>query len=173
MIRLRHLALAVFLTGCPDPLPGVDDDDAATPAAVEEGIYSGSFELPERPTEDSVDLPAGPDGGLVIFQSSQVVMTVHPDQRTPVSAAAECAVLTLSCFSPGERDWLGCFRNLPTCTSDEPWLRDDPLCCPSSCGDRYLELRATGLPAPDAAMAAIYGEDACIPGLNAYVGDGG
>lgn len=132
---------------------------------VEEPLYSGDWERPNRSQLDTLDLPQNEDGEYLLVAGAGVTLTVDPDDRTPASAAGECASLLIACLAP-ERNMLGCFQNVPVCDSDEPWTGDEAFCCHPSCEERYVELRKDGLREPDAFTHAVFGPPACSPGLD-------
>jgi hypothetical protein len=132
---------------------------------VEEPLYGGTWDPPTREMLADVALPLDGDGDMVLMPGSTVGIIVDLEDRTPVTAAAECAALVTSCLDP-QRNVLGCLQNVQVCDNDEPWLGDDPFCCPSACEDRYIELREDGREEADALTTALFGDAPCTPGLN-------
>ena len=105
--------------------------------------FSGEFPTPDRGGLDDTPLPPGPSGqGFMLLELPDGAFFFDPAARSPVSAAAECATVVLSCFDPTLRNWAGCFASVPECEGDTPWVGDHPMCCPAGCGARYQELRA-------------------------------
>lgn len=133
----------------------------------------GDLELPERAAlaaalEES-GFPPGPAGrGFTVLQLPDGVLFIDPNDRSPVSAAGECADAMLACFAPPERNVAGCFATVPSCRG-KPWKGDAPPCCPAPCGERYQELRRSGLDEVDALVSAIWEEPSCMPGLEGHV----
>ena len=114
-----------------------------------------------------IDLPPGPDGtGYTLMATNDGFLVADPEDRTPISAAAECTALILACVEPNVRNLRGCFEAAPVCSSDTPWTGDDTMCCHKSCADRYVELREDGLDEAAAAITAIHGPEACSPGVD-------
>jgi hypothetical protein len=131
--------------------------------------FSGSFPQVDRTVLDTVSLPPGPNNrGFMLVELPDGSFSFDPQARSPVSAAAECASVVLDCFEPTLRNWTGCFASVPTCTTETPWVGDDPMCCPAACSVRYQELRREGRPDPEAFAAAIWEEPSCMPGLVAH-----
>jgi hypothetical protein len=136
-------------------------------APGEEPKFSGIIpRIPDRGILDALSLPPAPDGrGYSWVGVGEGTLTFDPTRRTPVSAAAECAAIVLRCFDATSRNWAGCFEAVPVCSTDEPWIGDDPMCCPSACASRYQALRKQGLDGPGAFTAAIWDEPSCVPEL--------
>lgn len=148
----------------PEPPPPVTG-----PSLVETPVFSGSFDLPDRQILKQLGLPPGPDGrGFALLTLNDGVYGFDPDDRTPVSAAAECAAGVLSCFHPQLRNYAGCFANVPVCSTDTPWTSDGPACCAAACGGRYQDLLREGRDPPSAMTAAIYEKPSCMPGVEGY-----
>jgi len=131
---------------------------------VEEPVYSGDWELPTRVMVEQVDLPRTEDG-YVLASGPFGEMFADPEDRSPSSAAGECAALLMACMAP-ERNVLGCLQNVPVCESEEPWTGTDAFCCHASCEDRYVELRLEGRIEADALATAVFGPEACSPGVD-------
>jgi hypothetical protein len=141
--------------------------------APELPVASGAFVAPEREALtaalEAAELEPGPDGrGFVLIRLPDGDLFVDPDDRSPASAAAECAEAMLHCIAPPERNIAGCFASVPVCRG-KPWKGDGPMCCPAGCGERYQALRRSGQADEDAFSAAIFVEPSCIPGLPGHV----
>ncbi len=183
--RLVILA-AVALAGCGSddepkdtdggPADGGPVQDGGQDAGVPDGgsprdlgedpVYSGSFEEPRREWLQGLGLPPGPGGtGYALFDLPIGTMIIDPDDRGPVSAAAECAAMVLACWEPDLRNYAGCLGHIRHCPDDRPWESDGPLCCSSECEPRYQELRRQGLEPAHALTAAIWDDPSCMPGL--------
>lgn len=130
---------------------------------VEEPLYSGEWDTPQREQLYSMDLPTNEDGDYVLITQGDAQLVANPDDRDAISAAAECGAVVLACLSP-ERNILGCLQNVPVCDSDEPWTGDG-FCCDASCEDAYVDLRLDGAVEADALTRAIFGTDSCMPGF--------
>jgi hypothetical protein len=131
--------------------------------------FAGEFPMPDRRGLDETPLPPGPGGrGFMLLELPDGSFFFDPAARSPVSAAAECATVVLACFHPTERNWSGCFASVPRCTTDTPWVGDDPMCCPVACGERFQELRAAGRPDPEAFAAAIWEVPSCMPAVEGH-----
>ena len=94
---------------------------------------------------------------------------VTNDANEPVTAAARCSSLVVSCVrskAPGS-PIDECFEKAPVC----PAGRLDPAlsCCPQPCKDAYSRERSRGTDASTAIVKVIFGDDAgaasCIPGM--------
>jgi hypothetical protein len=132
---------------------------------------TGSFPSPEREVlESTTDFPPAPGAqGFQLLPLPDGLLGFDPFTRTPITAAAECAAAVLACFSPGERNWAGCFVAVPACTSERPFEDDGPACCAAGCVDRFQALLREGRDAPTAFAAAIYESPSCMPGVDAAV----
>jgi hypothetical protein len=134
----------------------------------DEPLYSGTYTEPSRDVLETLPLPPAPDGsGFAVLATPTGTFAIDPAARTPVSAAAECAALVLSCFRANVRNWAGCFESVRVCPTDAPWEGNEPVCCPAGCAVRFQELRRAGLGGPAAATAAIWRAPSCVPGLGA------
>jgi hypothetical protein len=134
--------------------------------------FSGEFPMPDRRGLDDTPLPPGPSGqGFMLLELPDGAFFFDPTARSPVSAAAECATVVLSCFHPTLRNWAGCLASVPECQTDTPWVGDQSMCCPAGCGERYQELRAAGRPDAEAFAAAIWEAPSCMPGLEGHAGE--
>ncbi len=159
----------------PDPVEGDADTDTDSDSDTDVGEdiprYSGTWEVPSQ--EDLKDLPLAPaeDGdGYTLIEGPEASLVSRIDQHTPVSAAADCAALIIACYSPGERNFPGCFENVVQCSTETPW-EGEGFCCAPGCAGRYAELRADGLEPPDAAARAILDQGSCMPGYDAWEGE--
>lgn len=132
--------------------------------AVEEPLYSGDWVAPARDMVQELNLPLT-DDGYVVASGPDGMMLYDEANRSPSSAAGECAALLVACLAP-ERNVLGCLQNMPICDSEEPWTGDDPMCCHASCEERYVELREEGRIEANALATAVFGPDACSPGVD-------
>jgi hypothetical protein len=137
-------------------------------------VASGAFAAPERAALraalEAAGLDVGPEGrGFVLIPLPDGDLFLDPDDRSPASAAAECAEAMLDCIAPPERNIAGCFASVPACRGKKPWKGDGPMCCPAGCGERYQALRRSGQADDDAFSAAIFAEPSCIPGLEGHV----
>jgi len=168
MARLRASTIAaLFLIGChKQPGTCLDGEACNGEQPVEVPVFTGSFPQPDRAALANVPLPPAPDGkGKVLIELPDGMLIVDPTRRTPTTAAGECAVTMLACFHPPERNWAGCFANVPQCPNDRPWEGDGPMCCPAACAQRYQALLRAGLLAPRAFARAIWEAPSCMPGL--------
>jgi hypothetical protein len=146
---------------CRDPAP-------ACAVAPELPVYSGGFPVPDRTPLLGPPLPPAPSGrGFALLTLPDGVLTWDPADRTPLSAAAECASVMLACVAPPARNWAGCFASVPRCRSRTPWHGDDPMCCPASCAATYQALRQRGLSSALAFTTAIWGPGSCMPAVEA------
>lgn len=138
--------------------------------APELPVASGAFEVLDRKALDTTPFPPAADGnGFVLFRLPDGDIVIDPAKRTPVSAAAECAVAVLACFQSGTRNFAGCLATVPTCKGKKPWESDGPMCCPVACMDRYQELRHAGRDEATAFAAAIWEAPSCMPGVVGHV----
>jgi hypothetical protein len=133
-------------------------------------VASGSFALPERSALaaalEEAGFPPAPQGsGYTVLPLPDGDFVIDPEDRSPVSAAGECADAMLACLSPPERNVAGCFASVPPCRGKKPWKGDGPLCCPAGCGERYQALRREGLDEDRALAAALFEAPSCVPGL--------
>ena len=172
------LGTGLLMAGCDGSSSGVGQPPLApeppppvtSPALVEQPVFSGSFDLPDRQILKRLGLPPGPEGrGFALLTLNDGVYAFDPDDRTPVSAAAECATAILNCFHPQLRNYAGCFANVPVCPTDTPWTSDGPACCTAACGGRYQDLLREGRDPPSAMAAAIYERPSCMPGVEGVV----
>ncbi len=141
---------------------------ACAEGEVEQPLYSGEWEAPQREQLSDLPLPVDEDGNTVLVATpSGLSLVFDPDDRSPVSAGGECAGLLMACLDP-LRNVLGCLQNVSVCGSDHP-SGTDPFCCPSACEGRYVELRKEGLEEADALADALFAPGSCIPGLDETV----
>jgi hypothetical protein len=141
-----------------------------TSVVVDPPLFSGSFTAPERSDLAALPLPQMPGRpGLVLVGVPHGFLYFDPAERTPVSAASECAVAVLSCYQPGVRDWAGCLANVPQCGDDTPWIGEHPMCCAAGCAGRYQALRLAGEVPPAAFVKAVFRAPSCMPGITGYV----
>ena len=139
------------------------------PVVVELPLFSGNFTPPDRTALANLPLPPmSGRPGLALLVLREATLYFDPAERTPVSAAAECAAVVLSCYKPGERNFAGCFTNVAQCADNTPWLGNDPMCCAAACAARYQELRAAGEIGPAAFAKAIFRAPSCMPGVAGY-----
>lgn len=137
---------------------------------VDPPLFSGSFTPPNRSDLATIPLPPMVGRpGIALITVPFGTLYFDPAERTPVSAAAECAAVVLSCYQPGERNWAGCLANVPQCADNTPWVGNSPMCCASACSARYQELRVAGEVGPAAFVKAIFRAPSCMPGLTGYV----
>ena len=124
------------------------------------------FAAPERAVLTTLPLPPVPGRpGVALLILPDGTFYFDPLERTPVSAAAECAAVVLSCYSPGVRNWAGCLANVPQCADNTPWAGNNPMCCAPGCASRYQELRIAGESGPSAFAKAIFRAPSCMPGV--------
>jgi hypothetical protein len=127
-------------------------------------VYSGGFPVPERAPLLAPPLPPAPGGrGFALLTLPDGALAWDPADRTPLSAAAECASVMLACVAPPARNFAGCLASVPRCRSRTPWRDDGPMCCPAACAARYQALRQQGLGGAHAFTAAIWGPASCMP----------
>lgn len=139
------------------------------PVVVEPPLFSGSYPPPDRGALTALPLPPVPgQPGFMLLQLPEAIYYFDPAQRTPVSAAAECAAVVLTCYQAGAGNVAGCFANVPQCATNTPWLGNDPMCCAAACGARYQELLTAGETKPAALTKAIFRAPSCMPGLAGY-----
>jgi hypothetical protein len=132
--------------------------------------YSGDWEVPKREQLLDLDLPPNPNGpGYVIGGDHGGLLIADPANRTPLSAAGECAALVVACYAPDERSIGGCLQNVPVCDTDTPWEGDDVLCCAEACTDAFYAGVDEGESDVDAFIGAVFGPQSCSPGLLAWV----
>jgi len=133
---------------------------------VEDPVFTGTFIEFDRTALNNLPLPPSPDGqGFLVLETAEGALILDPEDRTPASAAAECAQLIMNCFHPESRNFAGCFENVPVCQSDTPWMDDGPSCCAVACSTSYQERLREGMDPPSAAAAAIWESPACMPGI--------
>jgi hypothetical protein len=131
-------------------------------------VASGEVVAPEREQLAALPLPPGPDGrGFTVIPLPDGVLFIDPEDRSPVSAAGECAEAVIACFAPPERNLAGCLASVPLCRG-KPWKGDGPACCPAGCGERYQALRREGKGEAEAFGAALFAEPSCMPGLDGH-----
>jgi hypothetical protein len=133
-------------------------------------VASGAFPAPERSDLPAAlaeaGLPPGPDGrGFTVIPLPDGQLFIDPADRSPVSAAGECAEAVIACFAPPERNVAGCLAAVPACRS-KPWKGDGPACCPTRCGERYQAWRREGFDGAAALGAALFAAPSCMPGLD-------
>ena len=139
------------------------------PFVIEPPLFSGTFTAPDRSTLATAQFPPMTGRpGYTLLVLPEATIFFDPADRTPVSAAAECAVLVIACFKPGERNIAGCLTNVPQCTTSTPWIGNDPMCCATACTPRYQELRLAGDNGPAAFTKAVFRAPSCMPGLSGY-----
>jgi hypothetical protein len=138
--------------------------------APELPVASGAFPAPDRAALpaalEEAGFPPGPDGrGFTVVPLPDGELFIDPADRSPVSAAGECAEAVLACFAPPERNLAGCLAAVPACRA-KPWKGDDPACCPARCGERYQAWRREGFDEAAAFAAALFAAPSCMPGLD-------
>jgi hypothetical protein len=139
------------------------------PVVIEPPLFSGSFTAPDRAVLANLPLPPMVGRpGIALLVLRDATLYFDPAERTPVSAAAECAAVVLSCYTPAERNLAGCFANVPQCATSTPWVGNDPMCCPSACLARYQELLVAGESGPVAFAKSIFRAPSCMPGVAGY-----
>jgi len=159
-------ACRVFKKACPRCCKSNGANCTRTP---EVPVASGTFAALDRKALDTTPFPPAAGGnGFALFRLPDGDIVVDPAKRTPVSAAAECAVAVLSCFQPGARNFAGCLATVPTCKNKKPWVGDGPMCCPVACMDRYQELLHAGRDEATAFAAAIWEAPSCMPGVEGH-----
>ena len=172
---LPFLLLAACAGGTPEEKPPgspVDTDtdadtdtDTDTDTLTDEDIpvYSGTFTLPAPADLTTLALPPGPNGtDYSVLDAPNVHLTFDPTRRDAQTALAGCASLLIACYSPGVRNFPGCFANVPACATTSPW-EEAAYCCDSSCGAAYAAGRTAGKAPVQAAIDAMYGETSCMP----------
>lgn len=132
-------------------------------------LYSGDWDAPRRDELLDLDLPANPDGpGYVIGGDHGGLLIADPANRSPLSAAGECAALVVACYSPDERSIGGCLQAAPVCDTETPWEGDDPLCCAAACTDAFYAGVDAGKTDEVALIDAVFGPPSCSPGLDGW-----
>lgn len=105
-------------------------------------------------------------GGNLLAQIGEARLELDPTVRDPLTGLGTCSDLLTYCFEPGVKSLDDCAREVPRCTTKEPWNESD--CCPDSCVDDYLDARKTAEPLA-AFDAALYQNGSCYPGVKGLI----
>jgi len=160
--------------GCANPdssePPNDDTGISSTWDEDDPSFYNTAWEVPDRSLLDDLALPPAPDGNGYLYNSGpDGDLVIRPADRTPISAAAECATVVLACHEVGVRSTAGCLANVPVC-GDEPWTGDDPMCCASACPAAFAQHRDAGLEVPEALATSLVRVPSCAPGVDDVLG---
>jgi hypothetical protein len=124
-----------------------------------------SFEAPARPTPQEEGYPDRGDGTALIAAEGDMKLVLDPAQRNPLSTMTGCHWWLMRCYE-SHADMDDCYRSVPRCAGDTPWLSEE-MCCPEACYDDYAQRRGAGVPALDAFFETSR-DGTCFPGLAAF-----
>ncbi len=128
------------------------------------------FEPPPPQDPTTLDLPALPNGHLLVLAIPGAQLELDPTLRTPVTALGACTRWIASCVDATRR-LDDCARSAPPCATDEPWNEATP-CCPATCFDAYQTARRAGAEPIAAARQTYFADASCFPGVAAARGRG-
>lgn len=120
--------------------------------------------LPDAQVHESV---AGVNGEIVSFRAGQPNFVNDPD--TPSAALERCSNAVTTCYSPPGTGLATCVDQVPTCSAAKHSL-GGPECCPQECKQAFRTRLATGEDPMSALQSALFGDDSCVPGMNAALG---